>query len=72
MNRTVAIPIGAFIILAAIGAIVDRSNPKANERERTCKASGVTDGVTLARCRESNKQERAAIAPMYKNKVNAF
>jgi hypothetical protein len=66
MNRTVPISIGAFVILAAIGAIVDRPNPKANERERTCKAWGVTDGFTLARCRESDKQERAAIAPMYK------
>src|ERR1700676_4070440 len=64
MKRAAAASIGAFIIAAAVVAIANRPDPKASERERSCKAWGVTDRAVLARCRESGEQERAATAPL--------
>src|SRR5690242_4511772 len=64
MKRAAAASIGAFIIAAAVVAITNRPDPKATERERSCKAWGVTDKAVLARCRESDEQERAATAPL--------
>jgi hypothetical protein len=63
MKRAAAASIGAFIIAAAVVAIANRPDPKATERERSCKAWGITDKAVLAGCRESPEQERAAIEP---------
>lgn len=64
MNRAGVASIGAFIIAASVLAIANRPDPKASERERSCKFWGVTDDSILARCRESGQQERAATAPL--------
>lgn len=64
MNRAAAASIGAFIIAAVVVAIANRPDPKATEREHSCKAWGVTDKAVLARCRESDEQQRAATAPL--------
>jgi hypothetical protein len=54
----------AILLLAGLAAWFGIGpDPKAGERERSCKAWGISDKALLARCRESLEQERAAIEP---------
>jgi hypothetical protein len=54
----------AFLLVAGLAAWLSaRPDPKAGERERSCKAWGITDQAVLSKCRVSVDEEHAAIEP---------
>jgi len=53
-----------FLLVAGLATWLGaRPDPKSGERERSCKAWGITDPNVLSKCRASVDEERAAIEP---------